>query len=86
MTEQNKNTIAELAEIIADQNERIRELHEQLDEQNDIIINYELDQENSEKVDASLYDDLKALADCAMQHINVGDLQEVMDRYFEDFE
>jgi peptidoglycan hydrolase CwlO-like protein len=86
MTDQDKSTIAELAEVIADQNERIRELHEQLDEQNEVIVQYELDQENNEKVDAALYNDLRALLDEAPGNIESGDLAAVLEQYFEDFE
>ncbi len=82
MTEAEQSTIAELAEVIADQNERIRELHRQLDEQNDVICCYELDQEETEKIDALLCADLR---DFAADHCLV-ELSEIIDHYFESEE
>lgn len=82
MTDNEQSTIAELAEVIADQNERIRELHRQLDEQNDVICGYELDQGDTEKVDAALCQDLR---DFAADHCLV-ELDAIIDNYFDEDE
>jgi hypothetical protein len=89
MTDQDKNTIAELAEVIAEQSERIRNLLSEMDEQNDIIVAYELDQENEEKTNAALYNDLSAALEQARE-VEDDDsaelLEEILEKYFGDFE
>ena len=57
------STTEELAEVIADLNERNRVLCEELDEQNDIIVEYKLYQENEDKRGAALENDLRDALD-----------------------
>jgi hypothetical protein len=87
MTDQDKSTIAELAEVIADQNERIRLLTSEIDEQNDIIVDYELDQENEERCNASLYADLKAIVGGDVYNGEVCEaVEDILIKYFGEFE
>lgn len=80
-------SIQELAEVIADQNCQIRELRETCEQQENIIVDYELDQENQEKVDSALYGDLKdALESCDDDHISHDLLVKILDLYFGDHE
>lgn len=91
MTEKNEHTVGALAEIIADQAADLKQLREEIDEQNDIIAEYELEQEESEKIDAALYAELNELVSVAIAHagdatVDACDLQQVLFDYFEDFE
>lgn len=86
MTDSDKSTVAELAELIGDQNERIRNLTQELDEQNDIIVEYELDQENVDKLDAAIFSDLKAALEIATLKGTRTAIEEVLGTYFGDYE
>ena len=85
-TESQSTTIQELAEVIADQNCQIRELQATTEEQDDLLIEYELDQENAEKIDCMLYADLKdALTECGDEAASEA-LQDILDRYYGETE
>jgi hypothetical protein len=84
VTDQEKSTIAELAEVIADQNERIRILTEELDEQSDIIVQYELDKENEERYVAEFYNELFDITEGKTRYDDpVTALIDVLDKYFD---
>ena len=86
MTEQDKGTVTELAQVIAELSEDNRELRRLLDEQSDVIVDFELDQENSEKVDAALFQDLKTTLEFRTLKGARERLQELLGVYFGDFE
>ncbi len=86
MTESKASTILEMAEVIADQNERIRNLTHELDAQNDIIVDYELDQEKEERVSAAIFADLKAISDEAERSFMKQGINRLLETYFKDFE
>jgi len=85
MTEDNLSTITELAEVIAVQNETIRNLTMQLESQHDIITEYELDQEEEEKVTAALANDFLEALDL-YEDDEVDEFRDIFSRYFGDVE
>jgi hypothetical protein len=81
-TESISTTIQELAEVIADQNCQIRELQATTEEQDELLVEYELEQENVEKLDAALYADLHdALTACTDENTSET-LQDIIERYY----
>jgi len=84
MDDNKLETITELAEVIAIQNEQIRELFRQLDEQAEVIIEYELNDEEEEKVTNAMASEfLEALQDAdELDEEAIEPFQEIFDRYF----
>ncbi len=83
MSENRIDTITELAEVIAAQNEEIRSLTLQLEAQQDIITDYELDQEEEEKVTAALASDfIDALDEYDVDQVE--EFRDLFSRYFGD--
>lgn len=76
-------TLADLAEVIADQAREIRHLCDELDKQNDVIVEYELEQENEERVNAEMANELIEAIQCKAP---VERFQEIFDTYFKEYE
>ncbi len=85
MSEVKTVTITELAEVIAEQNAEIRELNRKLDEQTELLVEYELDQEEEEKVGSALANDLMDALD-AYDDDQVEEFRDIFSRYFGELE
>jgi len=85
VTDQDKSTVTELAELIADQSEELRNLRRESDEQNDIIVEYELDKDLAERIDSDIYSELEAALNIGTLKGTRTAIQSILDNYFGDF-